>query len=216
MFPLEAGRVPSPTDAALVFLPSVIFLAFYPYARARLVQLRLDGTAYGNTGFRCTAKVKSFYRIYIVASLLVVGLGVVAGFLGAAFSAVAVRAVGANAVMVGVLLVYIAVAALVMAYTQSRASNLVINATALGAQARFRSSLSGRKLFSLYGTNVLAILCTVGFAIPWAVMRTLRYRAQCFALEGEGALDAFASRTADAVGATGEEMGDMFALDVSL
>jgi len=70
---------------------------------------------------------------------------------------------------------------------------------------------------SLYVGNVLAIVATLGLAVPWAVVRTLRYRAACLRMEGEGSLDAFAApRGAQAVSATGEELGEMFALDLSL
>jgi uncharacterized membrane protein YjgN (DUF898 family) len=216
LFPIEANRAPSATDVAIALLPSATFLAFYPYARARLVQLRLNGTAYGNTALRCTAGVRSFYGIYVIAAFMVFGIGLLLGFLASFMFMLARLAQLPELGLVAIFAGYMVVAVLVMAFTQSRTSNLIANTTSLGPQLRLRSSLSGNRLARLYGVNLLAILATAGLAIPWSVVRTLRYRAQCLAVEGEGSLDDFTSRAAAAVGATGEEMGDMFALDLSL
>ena len=65
-------------------------------------------------------------------------------------------------------------------------------------------------------TNAAAIICSLGLAIPWAVIRTARYRAERLTLECEGGLEAFAADVARHVGAAGEEMGEMFDVDLSL
>jgi uncharacterized membrane protein YjgN (DUF898 family) len=55
-----------------------------------------------------------------------------------------------------------------------------------------------------------------GLLIPWAVIRTARYRAERLALECPGGLEAFAADVARQVSAAGEEMGEMFDVDLSL
>jgi uncharacterized membrane protein YjgN (DUF898 family) len=215
-FPLEPGRVPTPRDAVVALLPSLIFLVFYPYVRARLVHLRLDGTRLGEERCRCTLRTSSFYGVYAIAALLVMGLGVFAGLAASVGGLAAVFAGSPDLGMVSIFVAYMSVAVVVMAFTQSRTSNLVFENTALGEGIRFSSRLKARGLARLYGLNVIAILCTAGLAIPWAVTRTLRYRASCVAVEAGVPLEHFTRRTTDAVSATGEEMGDMFALDVSL
>ena len=79
LFPLEQDRIPTSRDVVVALLPSMIFLAFYPYVRARLVHLRLDGTRLGEERCRCTLRTSSFYGVYVIAALLVMGLGVFAG-----------------------------------------------------------------------------------------------------------------------------------------
>jgi uncharacterized membrane protein YjgN (DUF898 family) len=111
---------------------------------------------------------------------------------------------------------YFVGAALVMGFTRSRVSNLVFNTTRVAGGIGFASRLAPLKLGRIYGFNLAAIALTLGLAVPWAVMRTARYRAECLALRVEGDLDAFVGATTREVAATGEEMGEMFDIDFSL
>jgi uncharacterized membrane protein YjgN (DUF898 family) len=113
-------------------------------------------------------------------------------------------------------LAYIVFGALMLAYTRSRLGNLVFNKTTLGEEGHFGSRLRMRKLALIYATNLLAIVFTLGLAIPWAVIRTARYRADCLAFASDRDLDAFMGDIARQVTATGEEMGEMFDVDLSL
>jgi uncharacterized membrane protein YjgN (DUF898 family) len=101
------------------------------------------------------------------------------------------------------------------AYSRSRTGNLVWNSTRLGP-LRFASSLRARGLAKLYLTNALAILCSAGLAIPWAVMRTLRYRVENLRVFHAGALSEFVGGETSAVQAAGAEVGEFFDLDLSL
>ena len=53
-----------------------------------------------------------------------------------------------------------------------------------GAGVRFSSTLGAIDLAGLYISNLLAIVFTLGLAVPWAVVRTLRYRLEKFVLGG--------------------------------
>ena len=68
----------------------------------------------------------------------------------------------------------------------------------------------------LYLSNVAAILCTLGLATPWAVIRTLRYRARKFAVLASGPLDGFVQAESAGGGAAGQEIAELFDLDVAL
>ena len=68
----------------------------------------------------------------------------------------------------------------------------------------------------LYLTNLLAILFSMGLAIPWAVVRSARYRLECLALETRVPMEQFVSGIAANVSATGEELGEFFNIDLSL
>jgi len=81
---------------------------------------------------------------------------------------------------------------------------------------RFRSTLRTRALARLYLTNAVAILGSLGLLIPWAVIRTLKYRADNFRVGLQGDLGAFEAQAALGVAATSAEVGEMFDLDVSL
>ena len=76
-------------------------------------------------------------------------------------------------------------------------------------------SASG-KLARLYIGNVIAAAATAGLLIPWAVIRTLRYRIENFTMTVEGEDTREASPALERVGATGQEFGDIFNLDLGL
>jgi uncharacterized membrane protein YjgN (DUF898 family) len=68
----------------------------------------------------------------------------------------------------------------------------------------------------LYLTNALGILGSLGLLIPWAAMRTLKYRADNMRVRVEGDLASLAGGGATAVQAAGAELGEIFDMDVSL
>ena len=165
-------------------------------------------------------RARSFYRIYILAGLV----GIVAGM---AFGLVVAAVVGAtmsatqsfvNMHVVTALgwAAYVATGAVVFAYVQARATNLVFNAAQAGNEVRFTSTLPAIRLALTYFVNLVAIVCTLGFAIPWAAVRVAKLRAEHLAVAPGSDLQAFVSRRAAGVDATGDEMGEMFDFEVAL
>lgn len=65
---------------------------------------------------------------------------------------------------------------LAYAFIRARSGNLTWNNTRLGP-LRFESTLRCRDLVKLYVTNALGIVVALGLLIPWAVIRTWKYRA---------------------------------------
>jgi uncharacterized membrane protein YjgN (DUF898 family) len=194
----------------LLVAPGVLALV-YPYVLAKVQLLHLNRSRYGTAAMHCSATVGQFYRIYILAGIMFAGLVFILGLLLGILVAVTL---GIGIALVP--LVYIVFVALMMGYTRSRVGNLVFNATALDGGWRLRSTLKARELANLYTVNLFAIVLTLGFMIPWAAVRTARYRAEHLALAGAGDLDAFAAGSEREIGAAGEEMGEMFDVDLSL
>ena len=217
LLPLPDAPRAGARNLGVALAPGGLFMRVYPYARARVALLQINGSRYAGTPFACAARVRSFYAIYVKASLvmllLALTIGVVIGLSG---GLVAAAAENAEFVTGAIILAYVAVGGTALGYTRTRTTNLLLNATRLGGLA-LRSNVSARRLMSLYIVNVAAIVATFGLAVPWAVVRTARYRASCLAVEGDVPLESFAARRrAESVSATGEEMGEMFALDLSL
>jgi len=63
---------------------------------------------------------------------------------------------------------------------------------------------------------LVAITVTFGLLVPWAVMRTARYRASCLRLECDADLEGFLGDVTRPVAATGEQLGEFFDVDLSL
>lgn len=118
------------------------------------------------------------------------------------------------AIIFGVVLLYAAIIFSMTAYIQSRLANLVWNNTKL-EHIQFSSNQRMRDLVLLYLTNGIVLLFTLGLATPWAQIRMAHYRAEHVALNGETNWDQFVGEKKDASRAIGEEIADMFDVDIS-
>lgn len=68
----------------------------------------------------------------------------------------------------------------------------------------------------LYLSNAAAILCTLGLLIPWATVRLTRYRFDNLTLAARDELEGFVAASQAEVSAAGEEIGDLFGIDIAL
>jgi uncharacterized membrane protein YjgN (DUF898 family) len=198
-------------DWAMLFAPTAAFAVVYPYVVARLSLLRVNHSRFGTAPFECSATVAAFYWIYIVAAALAAG-AIMLLWQAATSAFMWTSYLGFAALPV----LYVLLGAVIFAYTRSRAGNLVLGRSRLEGRVRFVSTLKARRLAWIYTTNAVAITLSLGLAIPWAAMRTARYRAECLAIDCPGGLESFAGHLAGQVTATGEEMGEMFSVDISL
>ncbi len=116
-------------------------------------------------------------------------------------------------VLVGVLLYGLFIFGF-LAYFQSRIGNLVWNNTTLD-KLSFKSSLRARDFTWLYLSNLVVIMLTFGLATPWAQIRMARYRASKLEIIGDVDFDQFVGDKKLEIKATGEEIADMFDVDLS-
>jgi uncharacterized membrane protein YjgN (DUF898 family) len=71
-------------------------------------------------------------------------------------------------------------------------------------------------LLRIYVVNTLLIVLTLGLFLPWAQVRLARYRLESLSLEVHGGLDAFVADQQSQVAAAGEELGEVFDVDLGL
>lgn len=116
-------------------------------------------------------------------------------------------------VLCGILL-YLLFIFVLMSYLQARIGNLIWNSTKLD-NISFQSSLRTRDLMWIYITNFLAIMLSFGMATPWAQIRMAKYRADKLALNTSTNFDQFVGNNKAEAKATGEEIADMFDIDIS-
>lgn len=99
-------------------------------------------------------------------------------------------------------------------YLQARIGNLVWNNTVLD-NLSFKSSLRARDLIWIYISNIVVIALTFGLATPWAQVRLARYRTSKLKILGDVDFDQFVGDKKAEIKATGEEIVDMFDVDLS-
>jgi uncharacterized membrane protein YjgN (DUF898 family) len=104
---------------------------------------------------------------------------------------------------------------LALAFVRARSGNLVWNSTRLGP-VRFQSTLRMWGLAKIYLTNALAIIASAGLLIPWAVIRTLKYRVNKMSVSTGTGFAEFHGGEAKSVSSAGAETGDLFDMDLSL
>lgn len=113
-----------------------------------------------------------------------------------------------------VLFTYLLMFSVFGAYLNSRISNLVWNHSHI-AGARFACRQRMRDLAWLYASNLLMLIATVGLATPFAQIRMARYRLQALSVAGIYNWEQFVGEQKAALRATGEEIAEMFDVDIS-
>lgn len=191
-----------------------LFFGFsFPWWIRRLKNFLISHSSYGGQKGIFSATGGQFFSVYFKSGLIIAAFSIMTGIIAAILFG---SAVNKSHIMSLVFVVPIyAGYVLAYAYVQAHSSNLVWNHTRLGP-LRFQSTLTGRGMAKLYVINALAIVASLGLLIPWAVMRTLKYRADNMRIVLEGDLVTFQGSDMSAVEAIGAETVDFFDLDISL
>jgi uncharacterized membrane protein YjgN (DUF898 family) len=186
-----------------------IFGLLFPWWMQRLKGFVVGNTVFGGERAELTATGGQFFRVYFIAGLIVSAAGVVAGGLVALLARVSsyVWLMAPAAFYFGYVLAF--------AYVRANTGNLVWNNTQVGP-LRFASTLRTGGLLKLYIGNAIGIVASAGLLIPWAVVRTFKYRTDNLRVMLEGRLDEFRAAQGDAMAAAGAEVGEFFDLDLSL
>ncbi|MHB8453308.1 MAG: YjgN family protein [Acidiferrobacterales bacterium] len=195
----------------------VAFLAFgavFPWWLSRFKKFLVSHTCYGGENGQLSVSGGQFWKIYFVAGMMLVGAGMVAGIVMGASSAFGASDILQKSPIFLFIAIYCGYV-LGFAYIQAHSTNLVWNNTRLGP-LRFESLLRGRGMAKLYVTNALAIIGSAGLLIPWAVIRTLRYRLTNMRVKVDGALGQLRGGENAPVQAVGAEIGEFFNVDLSL
>ena len=200
-------------DAAVFFgiFTFVVAVAF-PWLLWRLKKFIIEHTFYGGINGNFTASAGQYFKIYFLAFLIMLGItipliilmGIIVASTETYWIIVTISPFLGYA---GYILAY--------AYIRSRSGNLVWNNTLLGP-LRFKSTLRMKDLLSLYVTNAIGIVVSFGLLIPWAVIRTWKYRADNTRVFQDGPLALFQGGDSSNVAAIGAETLDIFDLDISI
>lgn len=188
----------------------------FPWWVRRLKHFIVSHTSYGGERGEFRATTGQFYKVYLKAglftTLIMIVIMVPIGFvIKLLFSANAHSPLLFLLPLLGVYLGY----AGSFAYVQAHIANTIWDGSRLGP-LRFQSNMRARDLLRLYFTNLIGILVSLGLLIPWAVMRTLKYRTDRMRVIADGELDDFRGGDVSAVRAAGAELGEFFELDLSL
>jgi uncharacterized membrane protein YjgN (DUF898 family) len=202
-----------------VFLGLMLLVPFtlgllYPYVKARQQQYVVEHHRYGNRPFAFVPQFPMYFLLYLgTGAALVAGILALSGAIGAAAFAGGGRSAQT--------LVFVMIGAAYLLYfgafvfLRAKITNLLWNNSTLDG-IRFESRLAPATLAWIYLGNAVAILASIGLLIPWAMVRTARYRASCLSLVSGQTLDAFVADCRADETAVGAEIGDAFDVDIGL
>jgi len=198
------------------------FFAMYPYAVAQIRRLTVGKSAWGDQAFSTTMRTGSVYSIYLIGvavSFVPLVLGSVVGFfMGMLVGAIAVGHAALAVTIATIFVAFVSASTFIVwtAYNRSRMTNLVLSTSRLSNIAKLNSAISASVLAKLYALNLIAIVCSCGLLIPWAAVRITRYRLQAISVEIEAPLATVTAMVTQDPRATGEELSEMFGIDLAL
>jgi len=208
-----------------LLFPILAVISLYtllPLSHRQIKKFQHEESRFGSTHFSFVAKISSFYLIYIIgfAALLVGLVGIVVatgGALAAVFTARDGARPDPNTVKT-LMYVFGAIYAWLFCLVPlffTMTQNLIWSNTRLG-EHQFTSNMKLGKVIFIMLTNLIGVICTVGLFIPFAHIRTLKYRLESMTLIPKDNLDNFVAHEQQQTSATGEGMADLFDFDISM
>lgn len=102
------------------------------------------------------------------------------------------------------------------AYLKTTIDNLMWNNTTLANQHRFKSTASPIAATWIHISNILLIVCTMGLFLPFARIRSTRYRITHMAFVPVGSIDEIMREEQSKQKAFGDSMGDALGLELGI
>jgi uncharacterized membrane protein YjgN (DUF898 family) len=207
------------------FLTLITAYAMAPFMHQRLKAYQHGNSWFGRTQFSFHARPGQFYKIYLLLLAAFLGFAVIIGYGGVIgdFNAMG-RAklqgghVDPHIVFRAIFILYAALIillAVVGPIFRALITNLIWNNTRLG-EHRIECNISPLKLLWISVSNLVLVLLTLGFFMPWAAVRLSRFQLESMRLLPAGDLQEFAAAEPEAIGAFGEEAASAFDFDISL
>ncbi len=196
------------------FLSGLTLGLYYPFLMNDAQKFLMSRTYFGNTRFEYNGEGKGLFKIYLVTRFIpswAIGLVVLAAvgyFWSTARGLEILRDPRPLFLVFAVALIGMLVFIATLPYFTAARDRYVWSHTSF-ATARFRSTVTAGRLYGLYLGDIVRLVPTLGLALPWVVVRHLRFR--CANLVVEGPLDLAAiQQEAQAASPVGEGLGDFF------
>ncbi len=193
-------------------IASAVFSFHFPWFLRRIRAFIVEHTVFGGQRGEYPVTGGQFFGIYFTSGLIVTAIAVPSVMIAAAVFSFdkdlgALSFIFSIPVYAGYVIAY--------AFVKARSGNLSWNNIRIGP-LYFKSTLRTWDLIKLYITNALGIICSLGLLIPWAVIRTVRYRAEQMRVLHTGSLAQFKGSERRNVTAAGAEAIDIFDMDVAI
>jgi len=210
------------------------------FTHKRLSSYFLNGYLYGKSRFTGDLSLGYFFQTYALATILTLGTLAVVGFpflMNAVPEGMSVLdwvksipdmlseesleegGEGIGLILKFMLIFYVylfIVGYFVAALIRARSRNHVFANAVLDNRVEFKSTITTIGLWWIMFTNVLLMFVTLGLARPFTQVRMARYFARHSSVLSAEPLDNFVGEKRQEVGAFGDELGDVFDVDMDV
>jgi uncharacterized membrane protein YjgN (DUF898 family) len=207
------------------FLALITLYIMAPFFHQRLKAWQHQNSWLGQTRFTFHARVSQFYLIYLLLLVSIVGFFVIIGVAGVGSTLLSISAaqrqgghIDPNAVLRALFILYGALILLSISIGpafHALLQNLIWNNTRIG-EHRIECRMSPWKLAWITVSNLVLVVVTLGFFIPWAMVRMAKYHVESMQLLPASDLQEFVAAEPESVGAIGEEAATVFDFDIAL
>jgi len=190
-----------------------------PFMIFKQKQFLVENSSFGKTHFKFFAGARDYYMLSLrglgVVILVGIGWAVLFGLMGPVLQGLGANAVSAAPLFVMLPILMFFSYLFVALYFYVRMTNLSWNSTRLGRH-HFTSELKVLEMLWIFFSNGVAIIASFGLLTPWATVRLTRYRLEHLTVTVDGSLEEFEAANRGEVSAAGEEIGDIFGMDIGL
>lgn len=196
--------------AVYPFLAIFTFGLLFPHVWYKQKQYLVSQHNFGQKSFALNAKLSQFY---VLGTLLLLFAIVGFGFVFYYLFKYGLPASGRFETSFAVVLVYFVLFLLFTLYWQ-RMYNLVYGQSVI-ANLRLQANMTYIGYMAIMFKNIVLILLTLGLYYPWAKIHIAKYKAQVTQIYG-GDLEQFVAVRSEEKSALGDQVGDVFDLDVAI
>ena len=208
------------TFVTFILFPLVGFFTIYlamPWALKKIDEYVLSNTSYGQKQVTTYIETSKYYLTVLLTVLVgIVAVVAVMAFMFASaamdFSTFFGFNVRVDAVFI---VVYLPLLLLIKSIYKVRIRNHIFNSSEFSDLAEFKSDMRIVPYTLLQLTNVLAIVCSLGLAYPWAEIRTARYLAFSTQARLNEHADTVLDTMSERQSAFCDEAADAFDIDIS-
>ncbi|SGZ06669.1 YjgN family protein [Moritella viscosa] len=193
----------------------------FSWVIAAMNQFIINNTRYGNLTFSATLQTTYIFKVLAKFMLLIVLI--IAGF--AAFLIIAgvstndiSNLTGDSSKMAVFMIAYIGMIVgmiFTQVYFHVRVRNYILSATKLDNQLQPKSTMTVMSYSLLLLTNLLLIVCTLGLARPFTMIRHANYIASATQVDGDLSLTNATDQITNESGAIADELSQAFDLGIS-
>jgi len=198
----------------------LLILFLIPWWEFMITQFKVLNSKYGDAALTFQATTKDYFKMYALVMLMpMLALALIAVIASIIIPMIGLSGVnpfdfsGLTVMTIPIVLIILLFYVWIFAYVQTKRTNLVFNNVNLNGH-QLNSDLKVGYMMYLYFTNTIAMALTLGLMMPWAKIRTAKYKASVTSLTPAGNLGEFASMQLQNQSAIGEEIGEMFDMDL--